>query len=50
MGCHSHCGCYCACPKKYTFGSFLFDLIMIAVTGGAWILWICVREITKNRC
>lgn len=34
--------------KRYTFFSFLFDLIMIALTSGFWLIWIFVREM-RNR-
>lgn len=34
--------------KKYTLLSFLFDLIMIVLTGGLWLIWIFVREM-RNR-
>lgn len=30
--------------RKYTFGSFIFDLLMVAITGGIWLIWIFVRE------
>lgn len=30
--------------KKYTFCSFLFDLFMLFITGGLWVIWIFVRE------
>lgn len=30
--------------KKYTGKGFLFDIFMIMVTGGLWIIWIFVRE------
>lgn len=30
--------------RPYTLGSFIFDLIMIAITGGLWLIWIFVRE------
>lgn len=29
--------------KEYDFGSFLFDLIMIVITGGLWIIWMIIR-------
>ena len=29
--------------KDYTFGSFLFDIIMILLTGGLWIIWMIIR-------
>lgn len=37
-----------AVRRKYTFVSFLFDLFMIAITGGLWLIWIFVREM-RNR-
>lgn len=30
--------------KKYTLGSFLFDLLMVGLSGGLWLIWIFVRE------
>lgn len=30
--------------KRYGFSNFLFDLFMIFITGGLWIIWIFVRE------
>jgi hypothetical protein len=30
--------------RKYGFGSFLLDVIMVMVTGGLWLIWIFVRE------
>lgn len=38
----------CNCRKQYGCMSFLFDLIMIACTGGLWLIWIFVREM-RNR-
>lgn len=34
--------------KKYTIFSFLFDIIMVILTGGLWLIWIYVRE-NRNR-
>lgn len=34
--------------KKYTIFSFAFDLFMIAITAGLWLIWIFVREM-RNR-
>lgn len=34
--------------RKYGFFSFLFDLIMVILTGGLWLIWIFVREM-RNR-
>lgn len=33
--------------KKYGLFSFLFDVIMIVITGGFWLIWIFVREMRK---
>lgn len=30
--------------RRYTAFSFLFDIIMITITGGFWIIWIFIRE------
>jgi hypothetical protein len=35
--------------KKYTLLSFLFDLLLVFVTGGLWLIWIFVREIRGLR-
>lgn len=34
-------------PRKYPYGPFklLGDLLMLAITGGFWGIWIIVREI-----
>ena len=34
--------------RKYGFGSFLFDIMMIVVTGGLWLIWIFVREMRSQ--
>lgn len=34
--------------KKYGFRSLLFDAIMLAITGGIWLIWIFVREMRKR--
>jgi len=45
---HSHiCDCR-RCRKPYGCMSFLFDLIMVFLTGGLWLIWIFVREM-RNR-
>lgn len=36
------------CRKRYTIFSFLFDLLMICLTAGLWLIWIFVREM-RNR-
>lgn len=34
--------------QKYTLLGFLFDLVMICLTAGLWLIWIFVREM-RNR-
>jgi hypothetical protein len=34
--------------KKYRIHNFLFDLVMICLTAGLWLIWIFVREM-RNR-
>lgn len=34
--------------KRYGLLNFAFDLIMVAVTAGFWLIWIFVREM-RNR-
>ena len=29
--------------KKYTIWAFLFDLFMITITGGLWLVWIVLK-------
>lgn len=31
--------------KKYTFFSFLFDVLMTSLTAGFWLIWVFVREV-----
>lgn len=31
--------------REYSIANFLFDLLMVAVTGGLWLIWIFVREV-----
>jgi len=33
---------------KYKVRNFFFDLFMIAITGGLWLLWVFVREMRKQ--
>lgn len=35
--------------NKYGIMNFLFDVFMVVITGGLWIIWIFVREMRKNR-
>lgn len=34
-------------PKRYGFFGFLFDIIMLVLTSGFWIIWIFVREMRR---
>lgn len=36
------------CKKRYGFFSFLFDIFMVLITSGLWLIWIFVREM-RNR-
>ena len=33
--------------RSYGCMAFLFDLLMIAITGGLWLVWIFVREMRR---
>lgn len=35
--------------RRYTIFSFLFDLLMITLTAGFWLVWIFVREVRGLR-
>ena len=35
--------------NKYGLGKFLFDVILVIITGGLWLIWIFVREIRGLR-
>ena len=34
--------------KSYGFFSFVFDIGMVFITGGLWLIWIFVREMRKR--
>ena len=34
--------------RKYGLMQFLFDVLMITITGGLWIVWIFVREMRRK--
>lgn len=36
------------CRRHYGFLNFLFDVIMVGLTAGLWLIWIFVREM-RNR-
>lgn len=33
---------------RYTFVNFLFDIFMICLTCGFWLVWIFVREMRRR--
>lgn len=33
--------------RRYGLMSFLFDVIMVTITGGLWLIWIFVREMRR---
>ena len=35
--------------RRYTIGSFIFDLFMCCITGGLWLIWIFVREMRNSK-
>lgn len=36
------------CRRHYGLLNFLFDILLVCVTGGLWLIWIFVREM-RNR-
>jgi hypothetical protein len=36
-------------PKKYGFWRFIFDVCMVCITCGFWLIWIFVREMRRQR-
>ena len=30
--------------RRYGLFNFLFDVLLVAITGGLWLIWIFVRE------
>ena len=34
--------------KPYTWKTFLADVVLTAVTSGAWIVWVVIRQIRKQ--
>lgn len=37
------------CKKsRYGLGAFIFDIIMIIITSGLWLIWIFVREMRRR--
>lgn len=35
--------------RRYGFFSFIFDIFMVCITAGAWLIWIFVREMRNRR-
>jgi hypothetical protein len=33
--------------RQYKLRNFLFDALMVAITGGLWLIWIFVREMRR---
>lgn len=33
--------------RNYGFFNFLFDVFMVSVTGGLWLIWIFIREMRR---
>ena len=33
---------------KYGVSNFLFDAILVIITGGLWLIWIFVREMRRR--
>jgi len=33
--------------RRYGFFSFIFDLFMICITAGLWLIWIFIREMRR---
>lgn len=36
-------------PRRYGCLHFLFDVCMVVLTAGFWLIWIFVREMRKQR-
>jgi hypothetical protein len=34
--------------KRYGFFNFIWDCLLVALTGGLWLIWIFVREMRKR--
>ena len=35
--------------RRYGFWNFMLDILMLALTGGLWFIWILIREIRRSR-
>lgn len=34
--------------REYSAGNFLLDMTMCLLTGGFWLIWVCIREMRKR--
>jgi len=34
--------------KKYGIGNFILDCLLVALTGGFWLIWIFAREMRRR--
>ena len=34
--------------RRYGLFNFLFDVFMVSVTGGCWLIWIFIREMRRG--
>lgn len=34
--------------RRYGFFNFLFDVFMVSMTGGLWLIWIFIREMRRG--
>jgi len=34
--------------RRYGLFNFLFDVFMVSVTGGLWLIWIFIREMRRG--
>lgn len=41
--------CCCGSSNNYGCAHFLFDIFMLIITGGLWIIYIFVREMRRRR-
>lgn len=37
------------CQRRYGVLNFLFDIVMVTITGGLWLIWIFCRELRARR-
>ncbi len=35
--------------RRYGLFSFLFDILMVTITAGFWLIWIFIREMRGRR-